>query len=147
MRNKHQSRAQIDPKPQSPPIQQPLKSNETAPRRDPPSYSSSIEVIAASQSSQSAQSAQVNRTSSRSVSNSTVCFQCGKTGHISSTCSHEGKPPRRCHACGGIGHFAKFCSTRVRQQQSQSAEPIAKSSNAVSFAGTRAPQLFTEAVI
>ena len=49
-RIKHQSRTQIDPKPKSPPIQQPFKSNKTASPRDPPSYSSFIEVMAASQS-------------------------------------------------------------------------------------------------
>ena len=106
---------------------------------DPPRYSSPTDGMAASQSSQS------NRPSSKP--NSTVCFKCGNTGQIAWTCTTEGKPPRRCYACSGFKHLSRNCLSRSRQQPVQRAESKPKSSNAVLFAGTGAPQLFSEAVI
>ena len=91
------------------------------------------------------QSSQSNRSSS--TPNLTVCFNCGKTCYISWTCTTARKPPRRCYACSSFEHLSRNCSSRSRQQPLQPAESKAKSSNAVSFAGTCAPQLFSEAVI
>ena len=93
------------------------------------------------------QSSQSNHSSSKPVSNSTVCFNCGKIHHISSTCTTEGKPPRRCYACSSVGHLSRNCPSRSRQQPAQPTESKPKSINAVSSAGTGAPQLFTKAVI
>ena len=50
---------------------------------DPPPYSNPTDVMVASQPTQS------NRSNSKPVSNSTVCFKCGKTGHILSMCTTE----------------------------------------------------------
>ena len=108
---------------------------------DSPPYSSLTDAIAASRSSLP------NRSSSKPSSNSTICFKCGKPGHISSTCTTEGKQPRRCYACSGFGHLSRNCLSRNRQQTAQLAESKMKSSNAVSSAGSNAPQLFSEAVI
>ena len=91
------------------------------------------------------QSSQSNRSSS--TPNSTICFKCGNTGHIASTCTTERKPPRRCYACSGFGHLSRNCLSRSRQQPVQRAESKQKSSNAVLSAGTVAPQLFSKAVI
>ena len=119
------------------------RDNSSAPDRStfrgPPPYSSQTDAMAVSQSSQS------NRSSSKP--NSTVCFKCGKTGKISSTCTTEGKPPRRCYAFSGFGHLSRNCPSRSRQQPVQPAKSKPKSTNAVSFASTCAPQLFSEAVI
>ena len=110
------------------------RDNLSAPYRstphDSPPYSSPTDLMAASQSSH------LNRASSKP--NSTVFFKCSKTGHISSTCTTEGKPPRRCYACSGIGHLSRHCPSRSRQQPAQPAESKPKSSYAVSSAGTGA---------
>ena len=108
---------------------------------DPPPYSSPTDVMAASQSSQS------NRSSSKLNAISTVCFKCGKPGHISSTCTFEGKLPRHCYACSGIGHFSRDCPSRSYQQHAQPAESKPESTGAVSSAGTRVAQLISEELI
>ena len=114
------------------------RDNSSAPDRStphdpPPPYSSPTDVMAASQLSQ------MKCTSSKP--NSTVCFMCGKTGHISPTCTTQGEPPRRWYACSDVGHFSRNCPSRSIQQPVQPAESKPKSSNAVSSAGTGAPQL------
>ena len=91
------------------------------------------------------QSFQSNRSSSKP--NSTVCFKCGKIGHISSTCTTEGKPPRRCYACSVFGHLSRDCPSRSYQQHAQPAESKPESTGAVLSASTRVSQLFSDAVI
>ena len=97
--------------------------------------------MAASQLSQS------NRLSSKPVSNSRICFKCGKSDYISSTCTIEGKPPRRCYACSGIKHLSRDCPSRSYQQPAQFAESKPESTGAVSPADTLVSQLISDAVI
>ena len=90
------------------------------------------------------QSSLSNRSSSESVSSSTICLKCSKPGHISSTCTSEEKLLHRRYTCNGIGYLSRKCSSRSRQQP---AESKPKSSNAVSSVGTGKPKLFSKAVI
>ena len=65
-------------------------------------------------------------------SNSSVCFNCGRPGHLAANCSTDSKKIVRCYACGGAGHFARDCANRKAQMQSESRDPIAIADDAQS---------------
>ena len=99
----------------------------------------------ASQSNRAAKPAQ----SGAAKSSTSVCFNCGRPGHLAANCTAESKSVVRCYACGGVGHLARDCANRKAQSQAQSHAQSqsqtraqsecasSKSANAIASAGVR----------
>ena len=97
-------------------------------------------------SSENSGRAPAKQAKSTSKPRAIMCFKCGGSGHVTSACSSDARPPRKCYACGGIGHIARDCVTRAAQAKA-TAQTSSSTLNVVASARKVAAKVFASAAI